>query len=96
MERYTHKSADNQRFILDVDRLIQTDEGYFGDAIALLGRFEDFYQDLILDQKNISNQLEALRMSEKMKTLLYRELFTQKLINQSILLHLEKYGLKEE
>ncbi|HAM64131.1 MAG: hypothetical protein A2Y20_00040 [Firmicutes bacterium GWF2_51_9] len=96
MERYTHKSADNQRYILDVDRLIQTDEGYFGDAIALLGRFEDFYQDLILDQKNISNQLEALRMLEKTKTLRYRELFTQKLINQSILLHLEKYGLKEE
>ncbi|MBN2851017.1 MAG: hypothetical protein JXK92_10170 [Erysipelotrichaceae bacterium] len=96
MERYTHKSADNQRFILDVDRLIQTDEGYSGDAIALLGRFEDFYQDLILDQKNISNQLEALRMLEKTKTLRYRELFTQKLINQSILLHLEKYGLKEE
>ena len=96
MERYTHKSADNQRYILDVDRLIQTDEGYFGDAIALLGRFEEFYQDLILDQKNISNQLEALRMLEKTKTLRYRELFTQKLINQSILLHLEKYGLKEE
>ncbi len=96
MERFTHKSADDQRFILDVDRLIQTDEGYAGDAIALLGRFEDFYQDLITDQKNILIQLDALRMSEKTKTLRYRELFTQKLFNQSFLLHLEKYGLKEE
>ncbi len=96
MERYTHKSADNQRFILDIDRIIQTGEGYTGDAIDVLARFEDFYQDLITDQKNISDQLEVLRMSEKTKTLRYKELFTQKLINQSFLLHLEKYGLKEE
>lgn len=96
MERYTHKSADNQRFILEIDRLVQTGEGYIGDAIDVLARFEEFYQDLITDQKNISDQLDALRLSEKTKTLRYRELFTQKLINQSFLLHLEKYGLKEE
>jgi hypothetical protein len=95
MKRYTHESSDKQ-YLLDIDQLISTEEGFTGDAVALLARFEDFYHDLLSDQIEIARQLEELKTMEKTKTLRYKELFTQKLINQNFLIHLRKYGFDEE
>lgn len=82
-----------------MDRITtQTDGGYTaadpGAALDRLGRFEDFYAALMSRRTEIPVQLEALRAKGKDRTVQFRELMAQKLTDTSVLLLLERYGLK--
>ena len=63
-------------------------------AIQELGKFEDAWENLMISQAQIPLDLEKMRTEGKEKTVRYKETVAQKLINNSIVLFLEKYGLK--
>jgi len=66
----------------------------FEDAIHKLGKFEDAYDNLMSSQTQIPLDLEKMRMEGKEKTIRYKEIMAQKLINNSIVMFFEKHGLK--
>ncbi len=94
MERLTRKSIIDGKMYISENNLTQQLEGYSGEAIELLARFEDFYYDLLADNEKISVELEKLRNQDKTKSVTFKELFTKKLINNRFLIHLNNYGFK--
>jgi len=94
MGRLTVKSIPDGKMYVNENSITHRSEGYSGDAIELLARFEDFYYDLMVDKENISLELEKLRDEEKIKSATFKELFTKKLINNSFLIRLKNYGFK--
>ena len=58
-----------------------------------LSKFEDAYQDLQNSMTELPAKLEELRIQGKEKTVTYKELLTQKLINNNILMFFEKNGI---
>jgi len=94
MGRLTVKSITDGEMYVNENLITHHSEGYSGDAIELLGRFEDFYYDLMADKEKISLELEKLRVEDKTKSVTFKELFTKKLINNSFLIRLKNYGFK--
>ena len=84
MNRLTVKNRDGY-FVPDENRK---------EAIQRLGKFENAYEDLMNSQAQIPKDLLALRTQGKEKTVRYKEILAQKLINNNIVLFFEKHGLK--
>ena len=63
-------------------------------AVQRLGEFEDAYDALMNSQEQIPKDLEILRAQGKEKTVRYKEMVAQKLINNSIAMFLERHGLR--
>jgi len=61
---------------------------------ARLEKFENAYQGLQDSMSDIPARLEALRSAGKEKTVTYKELVAQKLINNNILMFFERYGIE--
>ena len=61
-----------------------------------LAKFEEAYRDLQISISELPGKLEILRAQGKEKTVTYKEMLTQKLINNNILMFFEKYGLTKE
>lgn len=94
MERLTKKLPVGEGFILDPERITKVSLEYTGEAVEKLARFEDFYDDLLASQDLIARELDKLRSEGKEKSTKFRELFTKKLMNNSILILLKSYGLE--
>lgn len=84
MERYTKR--EQERVTVDPDRLEE--------ALERLAAFEDLACGLEEEQKNIALRLEQLRGERKEKTVQFRELLAQKLVNNNVQMLLERYKLK--
>jgi len=69
------------------------DEGYFGDAVEKLAKFENLHDYLVERQICIPKELEALRNEGKSKTVKFKELLAQKLINETLLDLLASKGI---
>lgn len=63
-------------------------------ALERLAAFEDLACGLEEEQQSISQRLEELRGQRKEKTVQFRELLAQKLVNSSLIQLLERKGLK--
>ena len=63
---------------------------------ASLEEFEKAYQSLLESISDIPVKLESLRNEGKEKTVTYKELMTQKLINNNILMFFESHGIKRK
>ena len=63
------------------------------EAIQRLARFEDAYENLMESQMQIPKELEKLRAAGKEKTVRYKEMLAQKLINNNIINFFEKHGI---
>ena len=59
-------------------------------------KFEKAYQSLLESMSDIPIKLESLRNEGKEKTATYKELMTQKLINNNILMFFEKHGIEKK
>jgi len=93
MNRLTRALDSNNSYVVD-DANIQHDvNGYFGDAVNKLAKFENIYDDLISQQSKISKELEKLRLESKTHSVKFRQLLTNKLTNNNILMLFETYGL---
>ena len=84
MERYTKKEQGK----------IVVEPEYIEAALERLSAFEDLVCGLDEEQKNIALRLEKLRGERKEKTVQFRELLAQKLMNNNILMLLERYKLR--
>lgn len=93
MDRLT-RPLDTKTYIVD-DTAVQHDaNGYSGDAIIKLARFENVYGDLVSKQSEISKELEKLRLEGKTHTVKFKQLLVDKITTNNIIILFESYGLK--
>ena len=93
MNRLT-RALDSNNFYVADDTKVQHDvNGYCGDAISKLAKFENIYDDLISKQSEISKELEKLRLEGKTHSVKFKQLLTNKITNNNIIILFETYGL---
>ncbi|HQA07103.1 MAG TPA: hypothetical protein PKW25_03440 [Syntrophomonadaceae bacterium] len=80
-------------YVVDHSRVNSLDEGYAGEAVEQLAKFENFYEHLLELQQTIPAELDKLRCQNKTKTYRFRELMAQKHMNENTLKLLSLYGL---
>lgn len=93
MDRLTRLNVNNQ-FCVDESSISYVDNEYIGEAINRLATFENIYENLILGQNLISNELEQLRLAGKTKSVRFKELMVKKLTNGNTIALLKSYGLQ--
>lgn len=93
MKRLTRLSNKEEVYVTDAIEGRFDDKDYYGEAIQKLAIFENLYEYLIDSQTSIPKELETLRNQGKSKTVTFKELLTQKLINDSTLMLLSRHGL---
>jgi len=97
MTRLTRKppgKEGREGYTVEDEKIIHTPEGYSGEAVEKLAQFENFYFDLLASQEKISSELERLRNEGKEKSVRFRELLGQKLMNSNTLILLKAYKLE--
>ena len=82
--RFT-KSNNADKYIVDDDKI--------DEAIQKLALFENMCDEFKKDMKNLPERLEKLRVQKKEKTVAYKELVAQKLINTNILMFFKRHGI---
>ena len=87
------KKLDSNSFYAEDSEVQHGDKGYMGKAIDKLAKYENIYDDLILKQSQISKELEKLRLEGKTKSVKFKQLLTNKITNNNILILFESYGL---
>ena len=85
MKRFTGKNADGAVSVTEAD---------LPDALRHLAAFEDALEELAMSQTEIPSELERLKAAGKEKTVRYKELFGQKLMNNHTLMLFERHGIK--
>lgn len=83
MERLT--KAQGQTYAVSCDQQL---------VVQQLGKFEDFYFDLLNKQEQHSAQLAQLRANGQTKTVKFRELMGQKLQNTAMLIAMKAHGIE--
>ncbi|PKM76658.1 MAG: hypothetical protein CVU90_11255 [Firmicutes bacterium HGW-Firmicutes-15] len=94
MERLTRVLGNNDFYIVDNLTVNHDLNGYTGEAITRLAKFENIYEDLIASQIQIPKELEKLRNEGKTKTVRFRELMVNKMTNANIINLFKTYGLE--
>jgi hypothetical protein len=92
MDRLT-KSLDSNFYIIDDTKIQHDANGYFGDAISRLAKFENIYDDLLAKQNEISKELEKLRLEGKTHSVKFKQLLVNKITNNNIMILFKTYGL---
>ena len=69
------------------------DENKTEEAIQKLAVFENMCENFKKDMEILPGRLEKLKTAGKEKTVAYRELVAQKLINTNILMFLKRHGI---
>ncbi len=92
MARLT-RMLNNELYIVDDDKVNRDVNGYSGEAISRLAKFENVYDDLVASQNKISEELEKLRNEGKTKSARFRELMVKKLTNNNFIILFKTYGL---
>ena len=93
MERLT-KKLEPQGHTVPPGQVTPVPDGYAGEAIERLARFENFYCDLLRAQTEYTAELDALKREDKTRSVRFRELMGKKLQNADILIRLKYYGLE--
>ena len=92
MERFT-KPIDQNRYCIADENIIQHDmNGYSGEAVNRLARFEDIVDDLQQKQEFIAKEMDQLRAEGKTNTIRFKQNLANKLLNSQILALFESYG----
>ena len=94
MERLTQKTEPEDFYVTKFIEGKLENEGYFGEAVERLAKFENLFDHLMKRKNDIPMELDALRSEAKTKTYGYKEKFAEKLMNDMMLGMLEQYGLK--
>lgn len=94
MVRLTRSLDNNKFYIVDDDKVNHDVNGYSGDAINKLAKFENIYDDLVVNQSEIANEMERLRNEGKTHTFKFKELMVKKITNNNTITLFKTYGLK--
>lgn len=92
MERLTH--ADGESYRVSLHDVTPDGDGFGGQAVERLARFENFYDDLCARQQTLAAELEALRAAGRKNSAKFRETLGQKMMESGTLALLSTYGLK--
>lgn len=93
MSRLTRVLDSKDLYVVDDTKIQHDENGYFGEAISKLAKYENIYDDLIAKQNEISKELEKLRFEGKTHSVKFKQLLANKLTNSNILILFETYGL---
>lgn len=93
MSRLTRAADGNNYYLAGGNKIKHDAEGYTGEVVTKLAKFENLYEDLLARQNDIAKELEALRLEDKTRTLKFKQLFANKLTNSNILTLFKSYGL---
>lgn len=93
MERLTKKAANKDFFVSSSIEGKLENEGYYGEAIEKLAKFENLYESVIEKQCSLAKELEALRAAGKEKNFKFKELLGQKIMNEMLLMQIRGQGL---
>lgn len=96
MVRLTRALDSNKLYVVDDTKVQHDENGYSGDAVSKLAKFENFYDDLISKQSEISKELEKLRLEGKTHSVKFKQLLVNKITNNDIMLLFETYGLDSD
>lgn len=94
MSRLTHKLENSNLYVVDEINIKCETNGYSGEVIEKLAKFENLYDSLVTAQIDISKELEKLRIEGKTKTVKFNQLLATKLTNSNILSVFKTYGLE--
>jgi len=94
MVRLTRQREDGAGYVVDEAYITHDAGGYSGEAIERLARFENAHADLLARQERIQRELDRLRDEGKQKTVRFRELLGQKMINNTLIELLEQHGVR--
>jgi len=83
MDRLTSKTSDGGYFIGGAG--IQPEgEGYTGNAVEKLARFENLFDGIMARQAEITREMDELKLHGKSKTVRFKQLMAEKLMNVNI------------
>jgi len=94
MDRLTHFDPDRQCFVTGEIAGNIDEKTFYGPAVEKLAIFENLHAELLARQCAIPQELETLRAQGKSKSYKFKELFAQKLMNETILSLFKSHGLK--
>ncbi len=92
MDRLT-RVIDDGSYVVDDTNIQHGINGYFGEAITRLARFENFYTELLESQIKIPEEMEKLRGQGKTKSVRFRELMGEKMVKANLISMIKTYGL---
>lgn len=92
MERLTFKI--NNSYYINTEKIKQGEKGYTGEAVEILAKFENYYEDLVLKQDKTIEEMDKLRAENKTNTVKFKQLLANKLNNSNNLLILKQFGIK--
>ncbi|MEL7648843.1 MAG: hypothetical protein AAGU76_12160 [Sedimentibacter sp.] len=92
MDRLTKKTDSG--YYVSADDVESHRNGYSGEAVAKLAKFENFYDELLKNQEKTELEMEELRSQGKTNTVKFKQLFANKLNNSQILTTLKYCGLQ--
>jgi hypothetical protein len=93
MDRLTKALESNNFYVVDDTKVQHDVNGYFGDAISKLAKFENIHDDLLSKQSEISKELEKLRLEGKTHSAKFKQLLANKITNNTIIILFKTYGL---
>ena len=85
MARLTKVWDNSELYTVDDDKVNHDINGYSGEAIIRLAKFENIYDDLVASQIKIAAELETLRNEGKKNSVKFKELLGKKLMNSYII-----------
>lgn len=94
MERLTRPISGG--YFIEEHMVQRSGEGYDGEAVERLARFENMLERLLKEHDDTATQLEMLRKDGKEKSVTFKQLLAKKLMNSNVLVMLEASGIKTE
>ena len=82
--------SENQQYVVDKLYIKEEKQCYGGQAIERLAAYENLYESLLRYQNEISKDLEMLRQANKNKSVKFKELLANKIVNNNLIDLLEK------
>lgn len=89
MKRYTQRSKSHSDTTEEGFNLSNDTE--LIEVIKRLERFENYYEDLLLEHSQIIEQLRILRESDKVKSVSFKQLFANKVMIEMLIERLQRY-----
>lgn len=93
MIRYTRLLEDGNNYFIPEDRIMRIPAGYAGEPVNRLAAYENLQQELLDDLEKISQEMAGLRKEGKIKSVHFKELMSQKMLNTRIISLFQSYGL---
>lgn len=90
MERMTKPLSEGEYFV-EKQWVAEVAEGFTGEAVKRLARFENVYIMLLARQEEIAEKLEQLRREDKKNSVKFKELLGEKLMNTNAITLFKTY-----